>query len=109
MIIGILKEAGTENRVAILPGEVAVLKKMGIDVLVELHAGERAFAADKDFQSAGAIIAERKEIISRAEMLLSVNPPLEDDIILSGKVRFYVQFLILLKTATGLKKHDSRD
>jgi H+-translocating NAD(P) transhydrogenase subunit alpha len=80
MIIGILKETGTENRVAILPGEVTVLKKMGIEVLVELHAGELAYATDKEFQAAGAIIAERKEIISRADMLLSVNPPLEDDI-----------------------------
>jgi NAD(P) transhydrogenase subunit alpha len=81
MILGILKETGTENRVAILPGEVAVLKKIGIEVLVELHAGERAYATDKDFQSAGAIMLERKEVISRAEMLLSVNPPLEDDIV----------------------------
>jgi len=80
MIIGILKETGTENRVALLPGEVAVLKKMGIEVLVELHAGEQAFATDKDFQAAGAILVERKEIISRAEMLLSVNPPLGDEI-----------------------------
>ena len=80
MIIGILKETGNENRVAVLPGEVAALKKMGIEVLVELHAGERAFANDQDFQSAGAIVAERKEIIAQAEMLLSVNPPLEDEI-----------------------------
>lgn len=80
MITGILKETGTENRVAILPGEVAVLKKMGIEVLVELNAGERAFAADKDFQTAGAVIVERKEIFSRAEMILAVNPPVEDDI-----------------------------
>jgi NAD/NADP transhydrogenase alpha subunit len=80
MIIGILKETGTENRVAILPGEVAVLKKMGIEVLVEHQAGERAFATDKDFQSAGATIVERSEIVSRAEMLLSINPPLGDDI-----------------------------
>jgi NAD(P) transhydrogenase subunit alpha len=80
MIIGILKETGTENRVAILPGEVAVLKKMGIEVLVELHAGERAFAVDKDFKSAGAILSERKEVIAKADMLLSVNPPLGDDI-----------------------------
>ena len=35
MIIGILKETGTENRVAMLPGEVVTLKKMGIEVLVE--------------------------------------------------------------------------
>ena len=60
MIIGILKETGNENRVAILPGEVTVLKKMGIEVLVELHAGEQAFATDKDFQAAGAVIADTK-------------------------------------------------
>ena len=80
MIIGILKESGTEKRVAILPGEVSVLKKMGIEVLVELNAGERAFAADAIYQTAGAAIAVRKEIISKAALLLSVNPPVEDDI-----------------------------
>ena len=80
MIIGILKEAGTENRVAILPGEAAVLKKMGIEVLVELHAGVRAFEDDNDFRTAGAVILSREEIIAKAAMLLSVNPPLEDDI-----------------------------
>jgi H+-translocating NAD(P) transhydrogenase subunit alpha len=80
MIIGILKESGTENRVAILPGEVVALKKMGVSVLVETGAGERAFATDMLYQTAGARIADRKEVISEAEMLLSINPPVEDDI-----------------------------
>jgi NAD(P) transhydrogenase subunit alpha len=80
MITGILKETGTENRVAILPGEVAALKKMGIEVLVEVSAGEQAYAPDKAYQEAGAVTVTRKEVISKAAMLLSVNPPLEDDI-----------------------------
>jgi NAD(P) transhydrogenase subunit alpha len=80
MIIGILKETGSENRVAILPGEVIVLKKMGIEVLVEINAGERAFANDKAYRAAGALTVTRKEVISEAAMLVSVNPPLEDDI-----------------------------
>ena len=80
MIIGILKEAGTENRVAMLPGEVAVLKKMGIEILVEKGAGERAFVGDGHYESAGAKIASRKEVISGAGFILSVNPPLDDDI-----------------------------
>jgi NAD(P) transhydrogenase subunit alpha len=80
MIIGILKETGTENRVAILPGEVCALKKMGIEVLVELHAGQGAFASDDAYRNAGATLAERKEVISKAAMLLSVNPPLGDDL-----------------------------
>ena len=80
MKLGVLKETGTENRVAILPAEVVALKKMGIDVLVETNAGERAFASDLAYTSAGADIAERKVVISDAEMLLSINPPVDDDI-----------------------------
>jgi H+-translocating NAD(P) transhydrogenase subunit alpha len=80
MIIGILKESGSENRVSLLPGEVISLKKLGVEIIVEHQAGVSAFAADKDYQSAGASIGERKEVISKAEMLLSVNPPLNDNI-----------------------------
>jgi NAD(P) transhydrogenase subunit alpha len=80
MILGILKEMGNENRVAILPPEVIVLKNMGIDVLVETNAGERAFASDSAYTNAGARLAERKDVISEAEMLLSVNPPVAEDI-----------------------------
>jgi H+-translocating NAD(P) transhydrogenase subunit alpha len=80
MIIGILKEAGTEKRVAILPGEVVVLKKMGIDIFVETGAGENAFAPDSAYITAGAITGDRKDIISKSAMLLAVNPPLDDDI-----------------------------
>ena len=80
MIIGVLKENGNENRVAILPAEVVSMKKMGIDVLVETNAGERAFASNLAYNNAGARLAERRDVISESEMLLSINPPVEDDI-----------------------------
>jgi NAD(P) transhydrogenase subunit alpha len=80
MVIGILKESGSEKRVAMLPGEVSVIRKLKVDVMVESGAGSAAFAADSDYESAGALIRSRKEIISEAEMLLSVNPPLHDDV-----------------------------
>jgi len=80
MIIGVLKETENENRVAILPGEAAALKKLGIDVIVETKAGERAFASDNDYIKAGATIKSRSEVISQSEMLLSVNPPVGDDL-----------------------------
>jgi NAD(P) transhydrogenase subunit alpha len=80
MKIGVLKETGTENRVAILPAEVVAMKKMGVDVLVETKAGERAFAPDSAYQAAGATVAERKVVISESEMLLSINPPVTDNI-----------------------------
>ncbi len=50
MKIGVLKETGNENRVAILPAEVIALKKMGIDVLVETNAGAKAFATDSAYK-----------------------------------------------------------
>jgi NAD(P) transhydrogenase subunit alpha len=80
MLIGVLKEAGNENRVAILPPEVNSLKKMGIDVVVENKAGERAFASDSDYKTAGARLASRRDVISESELLLSINPPVDDDI-----------------------------
>lgn len=63
-----------------LPGEVTVLKKMGIEVLVELQAGQTAFASDDSYVAAGAVTVERREVISRADMLLSVNPLVDEDI-----------------------------
>lgn len=80
MIAGILKESANENRVAILPEEVNVLKNMGISVLVEMNAGEHAFAADSAYTRAGARTVTRKEVIAEADLLISVNPPLDDDI-----------------------------
>lgn len=78
MIIGILKETGKENRVAFLPGEVSLLKKMGLEILVEKNAGGRSFASDKDYESSGAMAVGRDELLGKAHMVISVNPPLED-------------------------------
>ena len=80
MIIGILKETGKEKRVAFLPGEVSVLKKMGLEILVESKAGDNAFASDKDYEMAGARACSRNELVGTADMLMSVNPPLDDAI-----------------------------
>lgn len=80
MVIGILKETGNENRVAMLPGEVAALKKLGVEVIVEQKAGEKAFAADKNYQTAGAVISDRNDVIKRSALILSVNPLINDDL-----------------------------
>jgi NAD(P) transhydrogenase subunit alpha len=88
MVIGILKESGAERRVAMLPGEVAVLVKLGVSVLVEAGAGALAWAADKEYVAAGASVTDRKELISGSGLLLSVNPPLEDnpDVFAEGQI-----------------------
>ena len=79
MVIGILREPETESRVAMLPGEVAGLIKLGVQVVVEKKAGERAFVPDKEYETAGALISARDEVILRSNLLLSVNPLLSDD------------------------------
>src|SRR4030042_4178847 len=80
MIIGILKESGTEKRVAMLPGEVAGLKKLGVEVVVENNAGERAYAGDEEYRSAGAVIVSRKDVFTRASVLVSVDHVPETDL-----------------------------
>ncbi|HAM10717.1 MAG: NAD(P) transhydrogenase subunit alpha [Bacteroidetes bacterium GWE2_41_25] len=78
MVVGILKETGTEKRVAMLPGEVASLKKLGLEVIVETGAGEKAFASDAAYLKTGAKVAERSDVISGSAMLLSVAAPVDD-------------------------------
>lgn len=80
MIVGILKEYGSEKRVAMLQGEAAALKKLGAEVYVENNAGENAFVSDDDYRSAGATPASRSEVIEKASLLLSVNPIPEKDL-----------------------------
>lgn len=80
MVIGILKESGAERRVAMLPGEVAVLIKLGVTVIVEKGAGMLAWASDNDYLAAGASVADRKDLVSGSAFILSVNPPPEDEL-----------------------------
>ena len=75
MTVGILKEASPESRVSLLPEAVTQLTKKGITVLVELGAGVKASATDADYEKAGAKVSNAGEIISSAEVILSVHQP----------------------------------
>ncbi len=93
MIIGILKEEGSENRVALLPESVATLTKMTVTVYVEKDAGLKAFASDADYEAAGAKMATKAEVMSQSEMLIKVNPPTKEELTL---LREKVVFLAVL-------------
>ena len=92
MTAGILRESGSEKRVALLPGETASVIKLGLKVLAEEGAGEGAFASDAEYRSAGATVVTRNEVISGAGLLFTVNPPLGDEITLfrEGQIIFTV-------------------
>lgn len=80
MKIGLLKEPGAENRVALLPEAVETLIKMNVEVGVEKGAGERAFAYDADYERVGARIAARDELLGEADLLLQIQAPDENDL-----------------------------
>lgn len=71
MIIGILKEPTGENRVAMLPEQLAPLVKQGIQIMVEEDAGASAFANNELYVTAGATITNRNTVLSSANILLS--------------------------------------
>lgn len=104
MIAGILKEAGTEKRVAMLPGEAGLLVKMGVRVFAEKNAGETAFASDSQYIEAGVSIAARKEVLTGSDFLLSVNPLPEDEIGLPGEGRVLCSSVNPAVAGTWLEK-----
>ncbi len=80
MIIGILKEPGDENRVALLPESVASLVQLKVDVRLEKGAGESAFVSDQAYEEAGAKITTRDDILTASKLIVGINPPTSDEI-----------------------------
>ena len=80
MIIGVLKEPHPETRVSLLPEHLSLLKKLNVDILIETNAGEKAFASDKKYTEAGSVVVERKELLNKADIILSIHFPGETEI-----------------------------
>ena len=85
MIIGVLREGGTENRVALLPENVATLVKKNVTVLIESDAGTSSCASNEEYVDAGAAIQTREFLLRESDLVLKINPP-GDDEIPAGKV-----------------------
>jgi NAD(P) transhydrogenase subunit alpha len=85
MIVGVLREGGSENRVALLPENIQTLVKKKITVLIESDAGTSSCASNEEYVEAGAAIQTKKYILKESDMVLKINPP-EDQDIPAGKV-----------------------
>jgi len=81
MIIGVPKEIkDNENRVAITPAGVEMLRQAGHTVLIETNAGIGSGFTDDDYRQAGATIVDTaEETWSRAELVLKVKEPLPSE------------------------------
>ncbi len=73
MTIGVLKEPTHETRVSLLAEAVATLTKKGIVVILESGAGEKAFCSNADYEKAGAQIKTRQEVLTTADIILSIH------------------------------------
>tara|TARA_R110001606_G_scaffold347564_1_gene496867 strand:+ start:33291 stop:34526 length:1236 start_codon:yes stop_codon:yes gene_type:complete len=77
VIIGVPKEiCPGEERVALTPANVGVLlKKEGLEILIERGAGEAAGFTDAEYEKAGAKLAGRDDLFSSAQAILQVQTP----------------------------------
>jgi alanine dehydrogenase len=81
MIIGVPKEIkSSENRVALTPAGAMELTKRGHEVYVQTTAGEGSGFVDAEYISSGAkMLATAEEIFAKAEMIIKVKEPIEQE------------------------------
>src|SRR3954447_11967100 len=75
MKIAVLKEAPGETRCAAIPETVKKFIALGAEVSVEKGAGETASISDTDFETAGAKIGSRADVLKGAGIILCVSGP----------------------------------
>lgn len=81
MIIGVAKEIkNNESRVGLTPAGVDALHKSGHVVLIEKDAGIQSGFCNESYENAGAIIiADKKALFDRSDMIIKVKEPLESE------------------------------
>ncbi|MBN2385973.1 MAG: alanine dehydrogenase [Anaerolineales bacterium] len=82
MNVGIPKERRPfENRVGLSPAGVQILCQNGHDVYIEHEAGQGAGFTDQEYERAGArVVYSAEEAYGRADLLLKVARPLDEEI-----------------------------
>ena len=76
LVVGVLREdAQGERRVALVPEVVTRVQALGLSVVVERGAGERAYFSDDEYAAAGAVLAAREELVARSDVLVGVRAP----------------------------------
>ena len=80
MTIGVLKEPQSETRVSLLPEHIVILKKLNVEVLIEINAGQKAFASDDKYTEVGGVVVSREEIFSKSDIILAIHLPGENEI-----------------------------
>lgn len=81
LFIGIPKETTLqEKRVPLTPSSVQLLVNNGSEVWVETGAGKQAKFSDKEYSEAGAKIVFDKKELFKADIIVKVEPPTDEEI-----------------------------
>ena len=102
MIIGILKEQ-EDHRVSMVPDVAAKLIAENNEVIIESGAGKDAFFTDDDYLKIGCKVASREEVYKKAEILLSISPIGENDLMNLKKGTLYISSFRPLSDSRMLK------
>lgn len=83
----------SEKRVAVAPDNVSAFLKLGYKVGVESGAGLKASFPDSTYKEAGAAILESdEEIWKKADLILKLNPPNEEEASLMNEGATLISF-----------------
>ncbi len=75
MILGILKEPASENRVSVTPDTAAAFLKLGIaEILLEKGAGTRAGLTDEAYTQQGVKLVSEDEVLQKANIVTRIHP-----------------------------------
>ncbi|MGD9368338.1 MAG: alanine dehydrogenase [Desulfobacteraceae bacterium] len=112
MIVGVLREIKSEeNRVAMTPAGVEVMRQHGHTVMVEKDAGAGSGLGDDAYAKAGAQIVDKAaEIYHHAEMIMHVKEPQasEYELIRDGQIVFtYLHLAADLEQTKALVRSNS--
>lgn len=110
MIIAVLRETSEhENRVALSPDVVRQLNNEDLQIWIEKDAGLPSNFRDSTYKDAGAVIIDSKEeLLTKADILLSVQAPSNEDLSKLKKGAVLVSFIWGLQNpdlVTFLKDH----
>lgn len=65
-----------ERRVAVVPADVGKLVSLGVEIEVEAGLGEETGFRDSEFRDKGAaIVSDRKQLLTSADLVLGLRPP----------------------------------
>lgn len=81
MTIGVLKEAHDDNMVSLLPEHISTLVDLKVKVLIETDAGINSCFENAEYVEAGAEVGLKGAVLDRADLILKINPPSENELV----------------------------